>query len=265
MTRYLLPAVLSVWAASVAAEDYDCLMDPSEVIELGSAVAGLLEDVTVDLGDRVTAGQEVARLVSAIEQSTVELLELRANSTAVVEAQAQQVEMMTRRYERVVALVERGVATQEALDQIEAEMISAQSLLLQAELNRDLALKELARARIALGQRTIHSPIDGVVRERVLVGGEYVGSDDHILKIVRLDPLRIEAFVPVSLFGKVAVGDMATVRPVAPLQGEYPARVISVDPVFDAASATFVLALELANPDGALPAGHRCRLELVAG
>ncbi|SHL68736.1 RND family efflux transporter, MFP subunit [Roseovarius marisflavi] len=258
-------AMFGAWAAPLAAESYDCLMDPSEAIELASPVAGMLEAVTVDLGDRVTKGQEVAQLISAVEESTVEILELRANSTGVVDAQARQVDMMERRYARVVSLFERGITTQEALDQIESELISAQSLLLQAELNRDLALKELARAKISLGQRTIYSPIDGLVRERVLVGGEYVDADDHILKLVRLDPLRIEAFLPVSLYGKVGVGDHALVHPAEPLHGEYNAVVISVDPVFDAASATFVLVLELPNPDGTLPAGHRCRLELVKG
>ena len=247
------------------ADSFDCLMDPSEEIELGSSVSGLLEEVLVELGDPVKAGQVVARLTSSIEQSTVDLLELRANSTGVVDAQARQVEMMQGRYDRVSSLLERGVTTQEALDQIESELISAQSLLMQAELNRDIAIKELARARIALGLRTITSPVDGIVRERVLVGGEYADADDHILKLVRLDPLRIEAFLPVSYFGQVKVGDNAIIRPVAPLEGAFEARVKTVDPVFDAASATFVVVLELPNPDRALPAGHRCVLELAAG
>lgn len=257
-------AILAAPVATVA-ETYDCLIVPSEAIELSSPVAGLLEEVTVDLGDHVEKGQVVAQLTADIERSTVEILELRANTSNVVEAQARQVEMMQRRYARVLKLLERGVATDEALDQIESELISSQSLLMQAELNRDLALKELARARISVDQRTIRSPIDGIVRERVLVGGEFADADDHILKLVRLDPLRIEAFVPVSLFGKVSVGDSAVVRPAVPLEGEYSAVVTTVDPVFDAASATFVLVLELPNPTGALPAGHRCRLELVGG
>ena len=261
-TLAFLSAVLL--PASVGAESFDCLMDPSEEIELGSPVSGLLEEVTVGLGDRVTAGQIVARLTSSIEQSTVDLLELRANSTGVVDAQKRQVEMMQGRFDRVSSLVERGVSTQEALDQIESELITVESLLMQAELNRDIAIKELARARIALGLRTIHSPVDGIVRERVLVGGEYADADDHILKLVRLDPLRIEAFLPVSYFGKIVAGDRAVVRPAAPLGGAFDAVVKTVDPVFDAASATFVVVLELPNPDGALPAGHRCMLDLNA-
>lgn len=252
-------------AGPVAAAEYDCLMDPSKVVELGSAVAGLLEEVVVDLGDRVERGQVVARLTSSLEQSTVELLELRANSTGVIDAQAQQVTMMERRYQRVADLVGRGVSSQDALDTIEIELISAQSLLMQAELNRDVALKELVRAKIALGQRTITSPFGGIVREVVLSGGEYVDSDDHILKLVQLDPLRVEAFVPVSLFERVDVGDRALVRPAAPLEGAYEAVVTSIDPVLDAASATFVVVLEMPNPEGALPAGHRCRLDFVVG
>ncbi|WP_172329194.1 efflux RND transporter periplasmic adaptor subunit [Mangrovicoccus sp. HB161399] len=262
MTR-LFPCLAVVLAAAPAlADGYDCLMDPLRTIELASPVAGLLKEVLVDRGDVVAKGQLVARLTSDIEQSTVELLTLRAESDAVVEAQEKQVSMMERRYDRVQKLSERGVATQEALDQVETELIAAQSLLMQAELNRDLALKELARAKIALGERTIHSPVDGVVRERVMSGGEYVSSDDHVVKIVQLDPLRVEAFVPVSLFGRIAIGDHATVRPAPPIEGTYSAEVVAIDPVFDAASATFVVVLELPNPDRKLPAGHRCSLEI---
>jgi RND family efflux transporter MFP subunit len=263
MIRFLACLASLSLPVAGAAETYDCLMDPSEEVELGSPVAGLLEEVYVHLSDEVKVGQVVAKLTSSIEQSTVDLLELRAKSTGVVEAQEKQVEMMQRRYDRILALKERGVATQESLDQIESELISSQSLLVQAELNRDLALKELARAKIALGLRTITSPVDGIVRERVLVGGEYVDANDHILKLVRLDPLHVEAFVPVSLFGKVHVGDKALVFPAAPLEGVNDAVVISVDPVFDAASATFILILQLPNSEGKLPAGHRCRMELV--
>lgn len=261
-----LPAVcvaLLLITGPSAAQGYDCLMDPAEVIELGSPVAGLLEEVTVERGDEVQAGDVVARLHSAIEQSTVEILRARANSSTVIEAQKQQVAMIERRYERISQLRERGIATEDELEQVEVELIAVRSNLFQAELNQDLARKELARAEVELEQRVIRSPVDGIVEERALTGGEYVGGDDYILKIVRLDPLNIEAFLPVSLYGSIAPGDVATVRPAAPLEGEYAATVKAIDHVFDAASATFVAVLELANPDGRLPAGHRCLLFLA--
>jgi hypothetical protein len=43
-----------------------------------------------------------------------------------------------------------------------------------------------------------------------------------------------------------------------PIAGVHPATVTVVDRVFDAASGTFGVRLDLSNPDGALPAGQRC-------
>ena len=256
---------LALAAGPALADGFDCLMDPAEEIELGSPATGLLDEVTVDRGDAVREGDVVARLNSAIEESTVELLRVRANSVAVIEAQQQQLDTIEKRYTRVSQLRERGIATEDALDQVEAERIAARSNLFQAELNQDLARKELVRAEVALEQRKIRSPVDGIVEERTLTGGEYVGTDDHVLRIVRLDPLTIEAFLPVSLYGSIAPGDQATIRPVAPLAGEYTATIKAISRVFDAASATCVAVLELPNPDGTLPAGHRCRLFLGEG
>lgn len=258
-------AAFALASEPVHADGFDCLMDPAEVIELGSPVNGLLESVTVDRGDKVKAGDVVARLSSEVQERTVELLRVRANARTVIEAQQRQMVMIEKRYARVEQLRERGIATEDALDQAEVERIAAQSNLFQAELNQQLAERELQRAEAELSQRTIRSPVDGIIEERTLTGGEYVGNDDHILKIVRLDPLNVEAFFPVSLYGSISPGDKAVVRPVAPLQGEYVATVKAINRVFDAASSTFAAVLELPNPDGLLPAGHRCQLYLGNG
>ncbi|MCA0919583.1 efflux RND transporter periplasmic adaptor subunit [Pseudooceanicola nanhaiensis] len=265
MIRLPLLTLLVLAAPVLRAESFDCLMDPSDLIELGSPATGLLDAVTVDRGDTVQAGQEVARLVSEIEQSTVDLLRLRAENDTVVRSQAEQLEMIEKRFERVSAMRGRGLTTEEVFNQVEGELIASRGLLAQAELNQEIAVKELARAEIALAQRRITSPVDGVVAKRVMGPGEYISNDDHVLEIVQLDPLKIEAFLPVSLYAEVRVGDAATIRPVAPLDGAYAATVTAVDRVFDAASGTFVIELQLPNADGALPAGHRCRLEFGAG
>lgn len=267
MIRNVAIALLATLALPdlAAAQVFDCLMDPAEQIELGSPASGLLDEVLVGRGDVVEKGDVVARLSSAVEKSTVDLLNTRAQSTAVIEAQAEQLAMIEKRFERVSNLRERGLTTEETYDRVEGERIAAQSLLFQAELNREIAIKELVRAEVALSMRQITSPISGVVSEKVLSAGEYVSNDDHILKIVQLDPLKIEAFLSVSLYDQVAVGDTATVFPVAPLSGSYRATITAVDKVFDAASGTFVIVLELPNPDGALPAGHRCTLRFGDG
>ncbi len=71
----------------------------------------------------------------------------------------------------------------------------------------------------------------------------------------------VEVVLPVSEFGKVAVGAQATVFPESPVNGEYQAKVVVVDPVIDAASGTFGIRLELPNPKNTLPAGLNCRVK----
>jgi RND family efflux transporter MFP subunit len=261
MFRFFGGVIAALAAGQADAEQIDCLMDPAQVIEVGSSVPGLLDAVYVERGEDVVAGRLLARLNNKVEAGTVDLLRLRATTTTVIDAQTRQMEMINKRHERISNLRDQGLATEEALDQVEAELITSQSLLAQAELDRDLAIKELARAEAALGQREIVSPISGVIADRNLSAGEYIGQDDYLVQIVQLDPLKIEAFVPIAMFGKITVDDIAQVAPAAPLAGKFAAKVTVVDQMFDAASGTFVVQLELPNPGAKLPAGHRCTLD----
>ena len=67
-------------AQELAGEVFNCVMDPAEVVEVGSPVSGLLDLVEVARGDQVTRGQLIARVNSNIERATVELLRTRASS-----------------------------------------------------------------------------------------------------------------------------------------------------------------------------------------
>ena len=127
------------------------------------------------------------------------------------------------------------------------------------ETNR-IAELELARATETLKRHTIHSPIDGVVVERYLNPGESV-EDRPILKLAQIDPLRVEVVLPVERFGKIQVGQAATIHPEAGIGGEFQSSVSTVDPVLDAASGTFRVRLLLPNPDYALTSGLRCKIQ----
>ena len=104
------------------------------------------------------------------------------------------------------------------------------------------------------------SPVDGVVTERTLGPGEFVNDQAHILTIAEMDPLRVETYLPLSFYGHIKVGDTAEVLPEAPVGGSYQAKVAVVDQVFDAASGTIGVRLELPNPELRLPAGIHCRV-----
>lgn len=131
----------------------------------------------------------------------------------------------------------------------------------QAELNnRRLADLELNRTAAEVALRTIKSPINGVVVERFMHPGEFP-KQERILKLAQIDPLRVEAYAPVALLGKVSVGAHAVIKPEDPVGGSHTAKVTVVDHVVDAASGTFGVRMELPNPDFKLPAGLRCTVK----
>jgi multidrug efflux pump subunit AcrA (membrane-fusion protein) len=130
-------------------------------------------------------------------------------------------------------------------------------------LNLSQAKLEAMRAEGVLHQRQILSPVNGIVTERTLGQGEYLNDQAHILTIAELDPLRVETYLPIALYGHVKVGDTADILPEAPVGGTYQAKIVVVDKVFDAASNTIGVRLELPNPDLRLPAGIHCRVRLA--
>ena len=269
IAHFLLPAIVALGlpvahAEGLADEAFDCVMDPASMIEVGAPVAGILSEVTVRRGMPVTKGQTIAQLESSVELATIGLLETRANSTVAIEAQSARLELIKVQEQRIQTLVDRNVASAEQLQEVEAERVAAEALLAQAQLERDIAQQELARARQQLAQRTITSPIDGVILTQNLSAGEFVASNGSIVTIVKLDPLLIEAFLPVELYPLVTNGMRATIAPAAPINDTFEARVVAFDQVFDAASGTFGVELELPNPNAILPAGHRCILTFPA-
>jgi RND family efflux transporter MFP subunit len=258
-------AMLAAIFAEVAAADetwYDCLVDPARTVEVAAPASGILQDVLVRRGDRVEQGMPLARLDSAVEAATVDLLRTRVGMTEVVDAQRQQTALLDRRRERILTLQARGIASEDAVDQVEAERLRALSTLRQAELELALAEKELARAEIALERRTIGSPFDGVVQRLTRNEGEFVDGDDPILQLVQLDPLRIEAFLPLAVYGRVSVDAKVDLRTTVPADAAFEARVEVIDPIFDAASGTFGVELSVSNPGQEIPAGQRCQLQL---
>jgi multidrug efflux pump subunit AcrA (membrane-fusion protein) len=121
----------------------------------------------------------------------------------------------------------------------------------------------LARAVEILNQRTIRSPINGVVVERKLGPGEYAFDQAHLVTVSQIDPLNVEVFVPLSQFGKIKPGMQGEVYPEDPVGGTYLATVTIVDQVFDAASSTIGVRLELPNGDYRLPAGLKCTIRFA--
>ena len=263
--RFLSIAAYIFCASPVLAQDrvFDCVMDPSQLVEVASPTAGILGEVLISRGQRVSKGDVIARLLSETEIQSLELLELRANSTTSIDAQTARRDLLQTRFDRKEQLLLKDIASNDSMNEITAELGESESLLRQAELEKRMAELEFERAKSIVNQRNITSPIDGLVLSKRHSAGEFLASDSYVASIVSLDPLYIEAFLPIAFYEAVRVGQTAIVTPNAPLDGRYEAKITVIDRIFDAASSTFGMRLELPNPAGALPAGQRCELTIL--
>jgi RND family efflux transporter MFP subunit len=259
----LLLVALSAGASLATAKTFECVIEPSVVVQIGGPIPGLLSEVIVERGDRVSKGQVVARLNSGVEEATVSLLSEQAKNTAEIDAQKARAELAVSRAGRAQELMKRNVTSEDKFEEAMAEMKVLQREVAMAEMRHRVSELELARAETVLDQRSIRSPIDGIVTERFMYGGEYLAQEGKVATIARLDPLNVETYLPVALFGKVQVGMQAKVTPDPPIEGTYDGKVSVVDQVFDAASGTFGVRISLSNPGLKLPAGQRCEVEFA--
>jgi RND family efflux transporter MFP subunit len=170
-----------------------------------------------------------------------------------------------RRFDRTDALFKKSMVPLKELDEAETAKTLAEYGLVEANEQKRLAKLDLERAQAALALRTVKSPIAGVVMERLRQPGEFAAKENPIAKLARLDPLRVEVFVPVALYGRVTLGQRVTVVPEAPLNEPLEATVIVVDKVVDAASGTFGVRLEIPNPGNRIPGGLKCKVRIGEG
>ena len=250
----------SAWAQTQEPAQLNCRIEPSVVVEMSSAVEGVISEVLVDKNDQVKKGDVVARLDAGLEAATVELRRVQAELTSDVQAQQLALEFSNRSLERVKDLYEKKAASFSELDKLKTEHAIAQQQLQQALDRKRQAELEHKRALADLQRRTLVSPIDGVVVDRMKEPGEHIDFEP-VLKLAQLDPLRVEVFAPASLYGKVKVGMTASVVPeLATAERSYTAEVTLVDQVIDGPSNTFGIRLSFPNPNNRLPSGLKCRV-----
>ncbi len=239
---------------------FDCMIEPRRIVEIGSPVAGTIERITVDRGDRVAEGDLLVVMESHIERANVALARARAEQEARLLYDRARREFGERKYRRTVDLSRKRFASDTDVDEAKTEMVLAGLSLQETKEKRRIARLELERARAALAKREIHSPLSAVVVERYHSPGERVESGP-ILRLADIDTLNIETLLPSEWLGRVREGDTATVLPEFPVGERLRARVVIVDEVVDAASGLFGVRLRLDNAGHRIHAGLKCRVE----
>ncbi len=237
----------------------NCRIEPSRVVEMSSAVEGVISEVLVDKNDVVKKGDVLARLDAGLENATVALRQMQSKLNSDVEAQQLALDFSQRSLDRVSNLYEKKAASYSELDKVKTEHAIAAQQLRQAQDRKRQADFEYKRALADLQRRTLVSPIDGIVVDRYKEPGEHIDFDP-VLKLAQLNPLKVEVYAPAALYGSIKTGMKATITPELGTPPQtYTAEVVLVDQVIDGPSNTFGIRLSFANPNNKLPSGLKCR------
>lgn len=197
--------------------------------------AGTLTEVAVRSGDRVTAGQVMARLDAQAEQIAFDKAKL-ANADA----------QTTLDHDR--QLVAAGTMPASQLQAV--------------ELAAKVAALNLASARNDLDARQVTAPFDGIVGLVTVNPGMAVTTQTTIATLEDTSRLILRFALPERLVGQVKPGDAVDLVPVARPDLALKATISAIDTQVDAASGTFQVEADLPNPDGMLVSGMTFALQL---
>lgn len=236
---------------------------------VATKVGGLIEDVTVDIGDQIERNQIVAEIddaefVQAEVQAAAELAVRKAEQTR---AESDR-DLAQRDYDRAQALVQRGIASESQLDETSAALASATAAIELARARVQQAEASLELARIRLGYTNVKANWTGgsesvTVAERFEDAGNTIQPGDPIVSVVVLDPLAAVVTVTELDYTRLQIGQPATLTTDARPGETFDAEIARIAPVFREASRQARVELKVANRERVLRPGMFIRVRIV--
>lgn len=264
-------------------------LQPTNQVEVGSELSGLVTEVFVDNNDRVTKGQVLARLDTsrlqdAVNQSKAALASAQA-SVAQAQATAQQSAANLRRLQEVYRLSGGKVPAATELDTARADNARAIAGIRTAQAQVAQARAQLSSDQTQFSKALIVSPVNGVVLSRQVEPGQTVAASLNapvLFQIAEdLRQMRLEVKVDEADVGQVHQGQRATFQVDAFPGRTFPAVIERVDLGANASSTTsssssaasssasassvvaYVARLTVSNPDELLRPGMTATADIV--
>jgi RND family efflux transporter MFP subunit len=234
-------------------------------VDVGPRVAGRIETISVRLGDRVEQGQLVAKVEDRELRQQVSQVEaqLEVNEATLV-ARENDAKVTAAALDRARKSEESGLISKAALEDADARHNSAVSQVAMAHAQLASTQARLGELKITLSNTNVLSPVDGFVGRRNLDPGAFAGTNTAVLSLVDISTVRLIANIVEKDFKRVQRGAEAVVE-VDAFPGErFRGEVSRVAPVFDPATRTATIEIEVANPGFRLKPGMYARVRLMA-
>jgi membrane fusion protein, multidrug efflux system len=212
-------------------------------------IPGRVAAVHVDAGATVKQGQPLATFETEYDRLELQRLEAELQRLSAIASEA------ARDYERKKELRGRESIPQARYDQ-------SLAALEQANAAKASAAAGVAIAKQRVADKVLRAPFSGVIAERRINVGEFVGDGGATFVIQQTAPLELRFSLPESHLGRIREGAMVSVT-VAPYPAEtFTGTIRTIGGVIDPATRSFFAVAEFPNADGRLRPGLFARVEL---
>ncbi len=260
----LAAGVLALAAGPAAARDVQAITRPSADLALGFTRGGRVAEVLVKEDDRVEPGRLLARLDDEAER--LQLAQARAaaeDDTRVLAAEAQ-LKQKRADLKRIQWAHEQGAAPLWDVEHARLDVEIGEMTLAVTRFEHEQEKRRYEELKAVVDRMRLVSPAAGRVEQVSIEAGETAEPMKPVLRVVRIDPLWIEAPVPLAVATRLKAGDTVRVTFQEPeSRGTTTAEgtVTRVSAVADAASDTLTVRVEVPNP-AARPAGETVRVSV---
>lgn len=243
---------------------------PAQLVRTGFKLAGVIDRINVKEGDTISKGQVIATLetddyqlgVNAA-QAQYDAVERQADSairSGVNQAEAN-LEFVKTQYERMEKLYEEGAIPKTTLEELETQLVVAESKYqeaLDAYSITEAQLKQagtgIEAAENKIKDTVLKSPISGTVIQKLFEEGETIASGHPVVVLGRLDVLEVEIGVPDILIDSIQIGKNVDVY-IYGLEKEVQGRISNINTAADLETRTFGVKIDIANSENRIKPG----------
>ncbi len=262
ITGLLALVVVLASTVSTAGVEVDGFTEPFRTVEVAAVESGTIKVVEVREGQRVTAGQVLARLDDDVHLALLAIAEEAMHAKGQLKSAHAEVVLRKDRLAKLDSLRAEGHARQEEVDRARADLAIAEARVLSAEELLQVKKLEHRKIQVQLERRTVRSPFDGVIKTLHKDAGEFVAPNDpYVLELVDLETLLAIFAVPSRDAFRLREGQEVSVY-LDDVDRFVPGAVEFVSPVTDAESGTVRVKIRVANNEGKFRSGERCTLVL---
>ena len=206
----------------------------SRVVDIRARTAGRFSKVLIERGPVVKKGDVIAQMDVDDRQAVLD---------------------------RARAVLKQRTTEYEVAQGLKAKGYNSQVKLETARANLQIAKADLRQASLDMSYIKVKAPFTGILEDRKVEIGTYVGVGDVVADMVDLDPMDVRSFVSEQHIAKVSLGDEAEV--VLPSGETYTGKVFYIATTANTDTRTFRVDIRIENPDHQITSGLTAKVHFL--